>query len=83
MKASADGLAGALQYSTDLFDAATIMRLLGHMQTLLSALVANLDQRIADLPVLSVDERRQVLLEWNATALPYPHTARVHHLFGF
>jgi len=63
----AQGLAGTWEYNTDLFDAATIARLAGHFHTLLTGIVAQPDQRLCDLPLLSPAERAQVLHEWNAT----------------
>ena len=46
-------ISGRLQYNTDLFDATTIERMLGHFQILLAGIVANPEQRISDLPLLS------------------------------
>jgi len=54
-------LDGSLEYSTDLFDAATVERLLGHFQTLLEGAAADPDRRIAELPLLRPDERRELL----------------------
>jgi amino acid adenylation domain-containing protein len=75
------GLTGSLEYSTDLFDAATITRMIGHFQTLLEGVVAHADRRLSDLPLLSEAERHQLLVEWNATAAEYPHEQCVHELF--
>ncbi len=69
------------EYSTDLFDAATIARLAGHFETLLAGAIANPERRISELPLLTEAERHQILVEWNRTALPYPRDARVHELF--
>jgi len=44
-------------YSADLFDEATITRLIGHFQTLLESIVTNPEQRIANLQYLSAQER--------------------------
>ncbi len=55
------------EYGTDLFDAATIERLLGHFETLLAGLVADPGSRISRLPLLSAGERHQLEVEWNAT----------------
>src|SRR5215468_10341189 len=46
-------LTGFLEYSTDLFDDSTIERLIGHFQTLLEGIVADPDQRISTLPILT------------------------------
>ena len=74
------GLQGWIEYSTDLFDLGTIDRLAGHLQTLLDAAVANPDRRLSALPLLNETEQRQLLVEWNATALDYP-AGTVHGLF--
>ena len=75
------GLRGSLIYSTDLFEAATIERLLGHFETLLAEIVADPDRRVSELPLSSAAERRQLLLEWNDTARDYPRERCVHQLF--
>src|SRR5205085_1579157 len=62
----AEGLVGWLEYATDLFEAATVARLAGHWLTLLDAVVADADRPVAELPLLTAAERRQVLVEWNA-----------------
>jgi amino acid adenylation domain-containing protein len=69
-----------LEYSTDLFEAATPKRMLGHLQTLLAGAVANPEQRISELPLLTFDEQQQLLSEWNGTAREYPAEC-VHSLF--
>jgi non-ribosomal peptide synthetase component F len=48
-----DSLTGSLEYNEDLFVAATVRRMLGHFQTLLECVVANPDQRLSMLPMLS------------------------------
>ncbi len=74
-------LRGELTYATDLFDAATIERMVGHFVTLLEAIVADPDQRISELPLLTESERRQLLIEWNDTAVDYPSDSCVQQLF--
>jgi amino acid adenylation domain-containing protein len=56
-----------LSYRLELWDRATIERLVGHFLTLLEGVVADADQRIGDLPLLTDAERQQVLVEWNKT----------------
>src|SRR5262249_36245621 len=75
------GLRGTVVYSTDLFDAATIERLVGHYVTSLQGVVADDDQRISALPLLTEAERRQLLVEWNDPAVAYPRDKCVHELF--
>lgn len=67
-------------YSVDLFDDATVERLVGHFQTLAAGVVADPGQRVSLLPLLSARERQQILVDWNATDAPYPQQSCVHHL---
>ena len=60
-----------LEYTTDLFDAATIERLIGHYTTLLEGVGRDPQQRLSQLPILTADERRRMLVEWNDTRHPY------------
>ncbi|NDJ18578.1 non-ribosomal peptide synthetase [Myxacorys almedinensis] len=70
---SEEGLLGALEYNTDLFDDCTIARLLEHFQTLLAGIAADPAQHLADLPLLTSAERHTLLVEWNQTATEIPN----------
>ncbi len=65
-------------YNTDLFDAATIRRMLSHFQILLTGIVAQPEQRLSDLPLLSESDRYQLLVAWNQTQVDYPRHLCVH-----
>jgi amino acid adenylation domain-containing protein len=81
MREAGRQLSGTLNYNTDLFDESTIVRMLGHFQNLLQAVVANPDCRIAHLPLLSEVEKRQLLVEWSgARDLAFPGLC-IHELF--
>jgi amino acid adenylation domain-containing protein len=75
------GLTASFVYNTDLFEAATIARMLGHFQILLEAMVADPEQRLSDLPLLTDNERQQLLVEWNDTRTDYPRDLCIHQLF--
>ncbi|HEY0605354.1 MAG TPA: amino acid adenylation domain-containing protein, partial [Herpetosiphonaceae bacterium] len=75
-----DGLSGTLEYATDLFDADRIERMASHFGTLLAACVAQPDQPITTLPLLTAAERQQ-RAAWNRTALPLP-AGCIHDLFA-
>ena len=77
----AEGLAGAIEYSSDLFDAGTINRMIEHFQTLLEGIVTDPKQRLADLPLLTEVECRQILMEWNDTRVEYAGEMCLHQLF--
>ncbi len=80
MMETAEGLMGSVEYSTDLFDAATISRMVGHFLTLLEGIVANPQVRLGDLPLLTAAERHQLLVQWNNAQLDYPKQF-IHHRF--
>ncbi len=68
------------EYSTDLFEEATVRRLLGHYQTLLEGIVEDPSRSLASLPLLTPTEREQLLVSWNDTATSFPPERCVHHL---
>ncbi|MCP4927635.1 MAG: amino acid adenylation domain-containing protein [Gammaproteobacteria bacterium] len=76
-----DGLATWFEYSTDLFDESTIVRMLQHFHKLLEAIVANPEAQLADFPLLTSTEQAQLLHEWNATNTDFPADKTLINLF--
>ncbi|HZF09509.1 MAG TPA: amino acid adenylation domain-containing protein, partial [Thermoanaerobaculia bacterium] len=76
-----EGLAGWLEYSSELFDETTVRRLEGHLEMLLTALVADSGQRLSALPLLGPAEGEQLLHAWNDTACAYERDRPIHELF--
>jgi hypothetical protein len=74
------GLDGHVEYSTDLFEGATVARLVGHWQRLLEQAVADPDQPISSLELLTEPEHHQ-LARWNTTTSPIPDRC-VHELIA-
>lgn len=70
-----DGMAGRFLYNTDVFDAATIRRMIGHWQTLLAGISSTPECAIGMLPVLTNAEMVQLRAPggWNDTARDYPN----------
>jgi amino acid adenylation domain-containing protein len=62
-------LLAQVSYSTELFDAPTVRRLVGQLETLLRAAMADPGRRLSELPLLGEAERHQLLREWNDTAV--------------
>ncbi|WP_062347635.1 non-ribosomal peptide synthetase [Herbidospora yilanensis] len=79
MEETPDGLAAVVEYSTDLFDPATIERLMGHYRQVLEAVTADPDLPVSRLPLLTAAERDQ-LARWNATDRVYPGPELLHEL---
>jgi pristinamycin I synthase-3/4 len=73
-----DGLVGWLEYSTDLFDRATLVRLAGHLRTLFEGIVEDPERRLSDLPLLTAPEQHQLLAVGTATG--YEPTLALHQL---
>jgi len=71
MRPSPEGLPISFQYNTDLFEEATMERMMRHFQQLLRGVVADPSQPIAEISLLEEQERRQVLVEWNQTRREY------------
>jgi amino acid adenylation domain-containing protein len=74
-------LPAALQYDTDLFEAASIARLALNFQMLLKEVLASPEKRASELELMSETERRCVLLEWNRTERPFDERRCLHELF--
>lgn len=73
---------GRLEYSTALFDATTIQRMIGHLTRILVEMVRDSNQQINELPLLDATERQQLLVDWNTTQSNYPREKSVHQLFA-
>ena len=80
LQESPQGWRARFVYRPDLFEEASIVRMAGHWQTLLQGIVADPTQPLARLPLLTAQERHQLLVEWTATRREYPPQC-VHQLF--
>src|SRR5207244_3967885 len=69
------------EHNTDLFERGTIERLIQHFETLLKGIVNNPQSRLSQLPLLTGQERNQLLQVWNDTQKDYPRDKRIHDLF--
>ena len=68
-------------YNPAHFDADAIRRMAKHLQTLLEIMPGHLEQPLATLSMLPQAERRQVLVDWNATRVDFPDLRCVHQRF--
>ena len=78
---TAQGLSGTIEYSTDLFDKATIQRMIGHFETLLEAIAADSSQRLGEILILTEKEQHQIVVEWNDKRAESHHEKLIHELF--
>ena len=81
LDARPEGLAGILEYNTDLFDPHTIERMAVHLSRVMDAVAAAPDLPLSRLELAGADERRRVVEEWNRTAAAYPADASIPALF--
>ncbi|AVH69220.1 non-ribosomal peptide synthetase [Nostoc sp. 'Lobaria pulmonaria (5183) cyanobiont'] len=81
MYETASGLMGVFEYNTDLFDGATINRMVEHFRSLLSGILKNPEQHISELLLLTEAEQHRLLLGWNDTQSLYPRDLCFHELF--
>jgi amino acid adenylation domain-containing protein/non-ribosomal peptide synthase protein (TIGR01720 family) len=78
----AEGIGGTVEYNRDLFDAATVRRLVRHLENLLRSWVDHPALPLSSVSLLSDAERQQSLVEWNDTSSPLPPLpAGIHELF--
>ncbi|HXS72799.1 MAG TPA: amino acid adenylation domain-containing protein [Rhodanobacteraceae bacterium] len=77
------GLLGLdVYYRTALFDESTVRRWISHYESLLRAAIEHTDSPVASLPLMTDDQRRQVLLGWNNTARAFDRGASVPSLIA-
>jgi amino acid adenylation domain-containing protein len=81
LEINGEELSGYLEFNTDLFEVDTIRRMSGHYQTLLAGMLADQDQKIRALPLMTPAEQDQLLVQWNQTAFTFSPDQPVHALF--
>ncbi|UFZ03299.1 amino acid adenylation domain-containing protein [Bradyrhizobium ontarionense] len=69
------------EYSTELFDERTVRRFSERFRTTIGEMVGRPADRVSDLRIMSEDESRKIVEDWNATAAPYPDVC-VHDLIS-
>jgi amino acid adenylation domain-containing protein len=75
-----DQLWGGIEYNTDIFENSTVSRLMDHFENILLAVTDNPDKSIAELSILTTEEKEQLLVHWNDTVREY-HIQCLHHTF--
>jgi amino acid adenylation domain-containing protein len=77
---TSEGLRLTFEYNTDIFNATTVARIAGHLETLLLGIFSNPDERLANLPLLTEPEGQRLLVDWNQTQVDYPRRC-INELF--
>ena len=78
LEEGSDGLQGMIEYNTDLFDRATVHRMVGHLERVLETVVEHPHMRISELPLLSDTEQQTILTEWNHQPQAYDFKETIH-----
>src|SRR5882724_3642167 len=81
LQEAGERIVGGVEYATSLYERTTVERYLGYFRKLLEGMVADELQAVDRIPILSVEERYQLLHEWNDTEAEYPRDKCVHELF--
>jgi amino acid adenylation domain-containing protein len=76
-----ESIKGAIEYNSDLFDEATMMRMARHFEQLCESIAADPEQKIWQLQMLSKAEQHQLVVEWNQTSSAYPSDECIHEQF--
>ncbi len=69
------------EYSTKLFSKKTIQRLVSYFRKIVTTVIKDLDKRIADISIITVDDKRRLLKELNNTEAYYPREETIISLF--
>lgn len=81
LEESGDSIRGSITYKTALFESQTIARMLAHYKELLANIARNQRQPVSLLPMLTEEESRQLLYDWNGEPKAFSGTKCVHQLF--
>ncbi|HEX8395547.1 MAG TPA: amino acid adenylation domain-containing protein, partial [Longimicrobium sp.] len=81
LRESGGGVAGEVVFAKALFQRETVERYAGYLRRVLQGMAAGATRRVDRLPLLSAEERRRVVEEWNRTDAPYPAGSFIHERF--
>ncbi len=76
-----DGIEGSLEYNSLLYQKRTVKQIISHYTSLLEKGLSNLNLRLADIDILSEQEKYRLLKEFNDTRTDYPKGKTIHRLF--
>jgi amino acid adenylation domain-containing protein len=80
-KIAGDELSAEFEYNPELFETATITRMIAHFQVLLTNAVLDPNQLVSNISIIPAKNYQQIITSWNAAEEPYPADVLIHHLF--
>ena len=81
LREGTDAIRGSLVYNSDYYCDTTVTRFIDHYRELLESLLQDPAKEISRHAILTGEERRRILEEWNRTGVHYPHDKTIHQLF--
>lgn len=76
-----NGLVGRVEYNVNRFDHWFIQQMISHYEVILQSITEDIHQPISTIPILTAQDKRKLLIEWNGTRTDYPHDKTLHQLF--
>ncbi len=76
-----NGISISVEYNTDLFDESTIRRMVKHYKNIINEVTATPDIKIKNIKLLSDEEYKQIVYDWNSKKLERPVGTGIHQLF--
>ncbi|MGE5340608.1 MAG: amino acid adenylation domain-containing protein [Candidatus Omnitrophota bacterium] len=76
-----DQLVFTFEYSTQLFREETIERFIAYFKNVITDAIENKNRRISDFEIITEEEKRRIIFEFNDTAVDYPKDKTLHALF--
>ena len=76
-----NAIGALIEYSTDLFEAATIERMFNHYVVLLRELITQPDRPLSNVSVHSAEGKREMLRDWQGEEADFPSDATIDQLF--
>ena len=81
-KKTGESIEGAVEYNPRLYEKTTIERLIDHNHRLLSRVLANMDTPVLEIDILSEEEKKKLLYDFNNTRTENPKGIVIHELFA-
>ncbi|HLP47683.1 MAG TPA: condensation domain-containing protein, partial [Candidatus Kapabacteria bacterium] len=70
------------EYCTKLFKWETIQKFIAYFKNIIGGIIENKERRIGDFEIITAEEKRQILFDFNNTEAQYPKDKTVHQLFA-
>ncbi|UCH93176.1 MAG: amino acid adenylation domain-containing protein [Candidatus Aminicenantes bacterium] len=76
-----ESVEGVLEYNAGLYRQETMERIMAHFINVMQHALFGIDAKISDISILSEEETRQLVFDFNDTRTDYPRDKTIHQLF--